>query len=158
MTYSIGEIAEMLKVETSTLRYYEQMGIFPNVKKVNGRRVFTDDDFKWLRVLKCMKKINMPIKKIQTYVQLAQQGDQTLKERYQMILEQKNVIKKEIEELQKCYQEFEFKEWYYQTAIEAGTEKILEEVVSNAPTLDVDIIPQNFKKEGKENEFSSRLG
>ena len=60
MTYSIGEIAEMLKVETSTLRYYDQMGIFPNVKKVNGRRVFTDDDFKWLRVLKCMKKINMP--------------------------------------------------------------------------------------------------
>ena len=60
--------------------------------------------------------------------------------------------------MQKCYQEFEFKEWYYQTAIEVGTEKILEEVVSNAQTLDVDIIPQNFKKEGKENEFSSRLG
>ena len=64
MTYSIGEIAEMLEVKPSTLRYYDKMGIFPNIKRVNGRRVFTDNDFKWLRVLKCMKKINMPVKKV----------------------------------------------------------------------------------------------
>jgi DNA-binding transcriptional MerR regulator len=148
MTYSIGEIAEMMEVEPSTLRYYDQMGIFPNIRRVSGRRVFTDEDFKWLRVLKCMKKINMPVKKIQEYVELAQKGDETLEQRYQMILEQKKVIKKEMEELQNCYKEFEYKEWYYKTAIEAGTEKVLENVTSNAPTLDVDIIPQNFKKEG----------
>lgn len=148
MTYSIGEIAKMLKVEPSTLRYYDQIGIFPNIKRVNGRRVFTDEDFKWLRVLKCMKKINMPIKKIRKYVQLAQKGDDTLIQRYQMILEQKEIVEKEIQELEKCYKEFAFKEWYYKTAIEAGTEKVLEKIVSNQPTLDVDIIPNNFKKEG----------
>ena len=144
MTYSIGEIAKMLKVEPSTLRYYDQIVIFPNIKRVNGRRVFTDEDFKWLRVLKCMKKINMPIKKIREYVQLAQKGDDTLIQRYQMILEQKEIVEKEIQELEKCYKELAFKEWYYKTAIEAGTEKVLEKVVSNQPTLDVDIIPDNF--------------
>lgn len=149
MSYSIGEIADILDVNTSTLRYYDQMGIFPNVKRVNGKRVFTDDDFKWLRVLKCMKKINMPVKKIREYVLLAQMGDDTLEERYQMILEQKKIIEKELDELQKCYKEFEFKEWYYKTAIEAGTEKVLENVVSNLPTLDIDVIPEDFRKEEK---------
>lgn len=149
MSYSIGEIADILGVNTSTLRYYDQMGIFPNVKRVNGKRVFTDDDFKWLRVLKCMKKINMPVKKIREYVLLAQMGDDTLEERYQMILEQKKIIEKELDELEKCYKEFEFKEWYYKTAIEAGTEKVLENVVSNLPTLDIDVIPEDFRKEEK---------
>lgn len=147
MEYSISEIAKMMDVEPSTLRYYDQIGIFPNIKRVNGRRVFTDEDFKWLRVLKCMKKINMPVKKIQEYVELAQKGDETLKERYQLILEQKKSIEKEIADLQECYKEFEYKEWYYKTAIEAGTEKIVENVTSNEPTLNVDIIPS--KKEGK---------
>lgn len=147
MTYSISEIAKMMHVEPSTIRYYDQMGIFPSIKRVNGRRVFSDEDFKWLRVLKCMKRINMPVKKIQEYVILAQKGDETLKQRYEMILEQKKLIEKEIAELQECYKEFEYKEWYYQTAIKAGTEKVVECVTTNKPTLDVDIIP--FKKEGK---------
>ncbi len=147
MTYSISEIAKMMGVESSTIRYYDQMGIFPNIKRVNGRRVFTDEDFKWLRVLKCMKRINMPVKKIQEYVALAQKGDATLKERYGLILEQKRLIEKEIAELQECYKEFEYKEWYYQTAIQAGTEKVVESVTSNEPTLHIDTIP--VKKGGK---------
>lgn len=147
MTYSISEIAKMMGVESSTIRYYDQMGIFPNIKRINGRRVFTDEDFKWLRVLKCMKRINMPVKKIQEYVALAQKGDATLKERYALILEQKRLIEKEIAELQECYKEFEYKEWYYQTAIKAGTEKVVECITSNEPTLHVDTIP--VKKEGK---------
>ncbi len=147
MTYSISEIAKMLEVEPSTIRYYDQMGIFPSIKRVNGRRVFTEEDFKWLRVLKCMKKINMPVKKIQEYVALAQKGDETLKERYELILEQKKLIEEEIAELKECYKEFEYKEWYYKTAIEAGTEKVVEGFTSNEPTLDIDIIP--LKKEGK---------
>ena len=42
----------------------------------------------------CMKKINMPIKKIKEYVDLSKQGDVTLNQRYSLILEQKEVIKK----------------------------------------------------------------
>ena len=145
MTYSIGQVAKIMKVNPSTLRYYDQMGIFPNIKRVNGKRVFSEEDFKWLRVLKCMKKINMPIKKIQEYVKLVQKGDETLEERYQMILEQKRVIMKEIKELQNCYKEFEYKEWYYKTAIKLGSEKEVENS-SPATFLHIDTIPINLRK------------
>lgn len=149
MSYSIKQIADMMGVTTATIRYYDDEGLLPNIKRINGRRVFEDEDFKWLRVLNCMKKINMPIKKIKEYVELAKLGDSTLQQRYNLILEQKAVIKNQIDELNMCLQEFEFKEWYYQTAIKAGTEKVLENITSNSPTLEVDKVPKNYKKEGK---------
>lgn len=149
MSYSIKQVADMMKVSTATIRYYDDEGLLPNIKRVNGRRVFENEDFKWLRVLNCMKKINMPIKKIKAYVELAKLGDSTLEQRYNLILEQKEMIKKQIEELNICLQEFEYKEWYYQTAIKAGTEKIVKNVTSISPTLEVDKIPKNYKKGGK---------
>ena len=149
MSYSIKKIADMMGVTTATIRYYDEEGLLPNIKRMNGRRIFEDEDFKWLRVLNCMKKINMPIKKIKKYVERAKQGDSTLEQRYRLILEQKTAIKNQINELNMCLQEFEYKEWYYQTAIEAGTEEILKDITSISPTLEVDKIPKNYKKEGK---------
>lgn len=149
MSYSIKEIADKMNVSTATLRYWDSEGLLPFVKRENGRRVFEDKDFKWLRVLNCMKNINMPIKKIREYVELALQGDSTLKERYELILEQKKFIQNQINDLNSCLKEFEYKEWYYKTAIEAGTEKVLENITSNSPTLEVDRIPKNYEKEGK---------
>lgn len=148
MSYSIRQIADMMGVSTATIRYYDEEGLLPNVKRINGRRVFEDENFKWLRLLNCMKHINMPIKKIKEYVKLAQKGDPTLQERYNLILEQKKIIQTEIEKLNICLNEFEYKEWYYKTAIEAGTEKVVENVISNSPTLEVDKIPKDYKKEG----------
>lgn len=148
MTYSIKEVADMMNVEPSTLRYYDSMGLLPGVKRVNKRRVFEDKDFKWLRVLNCMKKINMPIDKIKAYVELAEKGDSTLQDRFDMILEQKQIVLGQIAELKDCLKEFEYKEWYYTEAIKAGTEKVVENVTSCSPTLEVDTIPKN-KKEGK---------
>lgn len=149
MSYSIKQIADLMGVTTATIRYYDDEGLLPNIKRINGRRVFEDEDFKWLRVLNCMKKINMPIKKIKEYVELAKLGDSTLQQRYKLILEQKAIIKKQIDELNMCLQEFEYKEWYYQTAIEAGTEDVVKNITSISPTLEVDKIPKNYKKEGK---------
>ena len=149
MSYSIKEIADKMEVTTATLRYWDTEGLLPNVNKVNGRRIFEDKDFKWLRVLNCMKNINMPIKKIKEYVELAQKGDSTLKARYEMILEQKQVIQNQINDLNNCLKEFEYKEWYYETAIKAGTEKVVENVTSIAPTLEVDKIPKKYKEVNK---------
>ena len=79
--------------------------------KYNG--LFEDEDFKWLRVLNCLKNTNMPIKKIKRYVDLAQEGDATLKERQQLIQEQKQNILDQIKQFQYYLQEIEYKEWYY---------------------------------------------
>ena len=142
MSYTIGEIAEMMGVTPSTLRYYDQEGLLPEVNRVNGIRVFEDKDFAWLRILNCLKNTNMPIKKIKEYVELAKLGDSSLTERYEIIKEQKRSILEQIEQFQYYLKEVEFKEWYYKTALEEGTEKNMMEKIKNNPSFDLDEIPK----------------
>ena len=66
-----------------------------------------------------------------------------------MILEQKQVIQNQIKDLNNCLKEFEYKEWYYETAIKAGTEKVVENITSTLPTLEIDKIPKNERKDEK---------
>ncbi len=141
MSYSISEIAKMLNVSTYTIRYYDKEGLFPLVKRVNGIRVFEDKGFPWLRMLNCLKNLNMPIKKIKEYVDLALKGDETLKERYQLILEQEENIKKQIKDLNYYKKQIDFKKAYYEKAIEAGTEKAVEDWPNPEATLEVDELP-----------------
>ena len=143
MSYSISEIAKMLNVSAYTIRYYDKEGLFPFVKRVNGIRVFEDKGFPWLRMLNCLKNLNMPIKKIKEYVDLALKGDETLKERYQLILEQEENIKKQIKELNYYKKQIDFKKAYYEKAIEAGTEKAVEDWPNPEPTLKVDELPKH---------------
>lgn len=143
MSYSISEIAKMLNVSAYTIRYYDKEGLFPLVKRVNGIRVFEDKDFPWLRMLNCLKNLNMPIKKIKEYVDLALKGDDTLKERYELILEQEENIQKQIKELKYYKKQIDFKKAYYKKAIEAGTEKAVEDWPNPEPTLKVDELPKH---------------
>ena len=141
MSYSISEIAKMLNVSTYTVRYYDKEGLFPLVKRVNGIRVFEDKDFPWLRMLNCLKNLNMPIKKIKEYVDLALKGDETLKARYELILEQEKNIEKQLKELKYYKKHIDFKKAYYEKAIEAGTEEVVKDWPNPEATLDVDELP-----------------
>ena len=143
MGYSISEVAKMLNVSTYTIRYYDKEGLFPMVKRVNGIRVFEDKDFPWLRVLNCLKNTGMPIKKIKEYLDLCGKGDASLKERLNLILEQEEKIKKEIEILENNLKEIEFKKAYYKTAIENGSEETVKSWPIACATLDNDEIPKN---------------
>lgn len=141
MSYSIKQVAEMMGVTPSTLRYYDQEGLLPNINRKNGKRVFEDKDFKWLRLLNCLKNTNMPIKKIKEYCELAQKGDSTLKERYKLILEQKENILAQLKQLEYYLKEVEYKEWYYKEAIKEGTEKNILAKLPDLPTLELDQVP-----------------
>lgn len=141
MSYSISEIAEMMNVAPSTIRYYDKIGLLPNIKRKNGIRVFEDEDFEWLRVLNCLKNTNMPLAKIKEYGELVKYGDSSLAERYELIKEQKEKILNEIVKLDYYLKEIEYKEWYYKTAIEAGTESIHDNRGIKAD-LEPDTIPE----------------
>jgi DNA-binding transcriptional MerR regulator len=50
--YSIGEVAEMLDVPISTVRFWEnEFDILKPMKNKKGNRLFTPDDIKHLRIL-----------------------------------------------------------------------------------------------------------
>lgn len=144
MSYTISQVAQMMGVTPSTLRYYDKEGLLPNVKRVNGIRVFEDADFPWLRILNCLKGTGMPIRQIKKYVDLCAAGDATLEQRYAIIKEQRQHVLDQIEQLNFYLKELDYKDWYYQEAIKAGTEKAVyhPDSISN---LTLDQIPEmNF--------------
>ncbi|MCR5349425.1 MAG: MerR family transcriptional regulator [Acholeplasmatales bacterium] len=142
MEYTISDIAKLMGVSTYTLRYYDKEGLFPNVKRVNGIRVFEDKDFEWLRVLNCLRNINMPIKKMKEYVELCQQGDVSLKDRLKMIEEQEESINAQIKALEYYKQEIDFKKKYYEEAIKAGSESAVRSWSCKDATLELDKLPK----------------
>ncbi len=125
MTYTIKEAAKIIGVPQSTLRYYDSMGLLPFVKrKESGYRMFSDNDIKMLKVIECLKKSGMSINEIKQFSKWVEKGDASLQERYQMFLERKKAVEEEIKELEKTLEFIDHKVWYYETAIEAGTESI----------------------------------
>ena len=144
MTYTVGEMAKLLDLPASTLRYYDKEGLLPFVERTSGGiRVFQDRDFQWLHVIGCMKKAGMPIKDIRRYIELSIQGDGTIDERLQMFRHQRQVLLDQIEELQHTLQMVDYKCWYYETAQKAGTVEALQSIWEED-------IPQPFRDIRKE--------
>ncbi len=82
MTYTISEMARLLGVAPSTLRYYDKEGLLPPIERsAGGIRVFRDKDYEWLRIIECLKQTGMQLRDIRAYLQLTLQGDKTISER-----------------------------------------------------------------------------
>lgn len=124
-TYTIKEVAETLDMNASTIRYYDAEGLLPFMeRKASGYRIFTERNIATLRVIHCLKKTGMSIKEIRQFSKWLEQGDASLQQRYDMFLERKRAVEQQISELQDFLKVINYKCWYYETAIEAGTEKI----------------------------------
>jgi DNA-binding transcriptional MerR regulator len=64
MGYSITEAAEKIHLSTYTLRYYDKMGLLPFVERNElGNGDFKEKNLEWLKLIRCLKNSNMPIKK-----------------------------------------------------------------------------------------------
>lgn len=125
MPYTIKQAAEQMGVSVPTLRYYDREGLLPFIdKKPNGTRIFKEEDFQGLAVISCMKKSGVAIKDIRKYIELCEAGDNTLEQRLTIFLERKADVFKQMEELNEIMKTIEHKIWYYETAIEAGTESV----------------------------------
>ncbi|WP_410982018.1 MerR family transcriptional regulator [Bacillus cereus] len=68
--FTIGEMAKMHKIAESTLRYYDEKGIFhPSiVDPQTNYRYYTIDQFSLLDTIKFLRQLNISLKEIKTYI------------------------------------------------------------------------------------------
>lgn len=93
MVYTVGEMAKLLDIPASTLRYYDKEGLLPFVERSSGGiRLFRESDFEWLQVIGCMKKAGMSIRDIRQYIEQAQRGDDTIALRLVILRRQREVL------------------------------------------------------------------
>ena len=97
MNLSIKEAAEKFNITPYTLRYYEREGLIPSVQRnESGRRTYTEADLGWLQMVCCMRATGMSISYIKKYIDLCTSDKDTLEEKRNIMLEQKEKIEEEI--------------------------------------------------------------
>ena len=125
--YTIGEVSKKTNIPPSTLRYYEKEGLLPSVSRTDsGIRKFDDDDLDRLSIIECLKKTGLSIKKIKQFIDWCSEGDSTIQLRYEMFKECREETLRKINELKETLEMIDYKCWYYETAMKAGTTKIHE--------------------------------
>lgn len=122
MFYTVGEMSNKLNVAPSTLRYYDKEGLLPFVERSSGGiRMFKEEDFRWLSIIECLKKTGLPIKEIKTFIDWCMEGDSTIEQRLKLMQAQREVVRKQIAQMQETLAVLDYKCWYYETAKDAGT-------------------------------------
>ena len=143
MELSISEVARKMNLTIPTLRYYDNLGLLPNLKKNKaGNRIFTDEDIEVIRIIGYLKKSGIQLNEIKEFINWCKQGDATLENRLNLFKRRKGKVLQQINELQETLSLIEFKEWYYTKAVKDGTEKI----VKNMPIQEMPIkVQEEFK-------------
>lgn len=127
MLYTVGEMAKLLDIAPSKLRYYDKEGLLPFVERSKGgMRMFKDSDYELLQIIECLKKTGMQLKDIRDFVHMTTQGDTTIDDRLQLFIKRREEVKRQIADLQEMLNTIDFKCWYYETANQAGTTAALD--------------------------------
>lgn len=88
MEMSIGEVAEIAEVATSTLRYYEDIGLISATRRVNGRRRYAPTILPVLALIQLAKDSNFSLDEIKELL-YDYPSEMPISERWQMIAERK---------------------------------------------------------------------
>ena len=98
----IKEVSKLYDITPDTLRYYEKVGIIPRVPRdESGIRNYDEKSCEWIAMMICLRKANVEISTLVEYVAMVQQGDKTLDERCNMLIEERKKQIQHIDELQK---------------------------------------------------------
>ncbi|WP_159888155.1 MerR family transcriptional regulator [Paenibacillus puerhi] len=122
---TIKEISEQTGISAYTLRYYEREGLLPYVKRdQSGNRLYDEESLEWLSFTMGLRATGMPLAQIKRYVDLYQEGENTLKLRKQMMLKHKEKVERDLSETVKCLERINYKLALYDMQ-EKGLTKML---------------------------------
>lgn len=98
---TIAEVSKQYDIPADTLRYYERVGLIPSVpRSKSGFRDYDEGSCKWVQFAKCMRAAGIQVEALIEYVSLFQQGDTTQAARKQILLEQRELLRARLAEMQ----------------------------------------------------------
>jgi DNA-binding transcriptional MerR regulator len=106
---TIAEVADLLDITAHTLRYYEREGLVEVGRDGLGHRVYDAAAVRRLVFLTRMRLSGMPMRDLQHYISLVDEGDGTVPERLDMLIEHRDTIRRRIRELTLSLAATEFK-------------------------------------------------
>lgn len=114
----IAEVSEKFDINSTTLRYYEKIGLMDPVEKdASGHRNYQEKDLRRINFIKCMRTAGMSIENIKKYVDLFHEGEDTISARKELLVQQHTELKAQMAELQKAIDYLETKIANYEEKI-----------------------------------------
>lgn len=96
---TITEVSNLLDISPHTLRYYERIGLVEVARDGSGHRRYDPKAVRRLVFLTRMRLSGMAMRDLQHYMSLVDDGDGTVPERLDMLLEHRDTIRRQIKEL-----------------------------------------------------------
>lgn len=107
---TITQTAEKYGLKPDTLRYYERIGLIPEVpRQKNGNRYYNDGLQGWIEMIVCLRHSDVPVEKLLDYADMLRQGDATLDARQELLEEQLDELFLKQKNLQRSIDRLEHK-------------------------------------------------
>ena len=112
--YSIHEVCERTGLTAHTLRYYEKEKLLPSVgRSAGGFRQYTDEDMESLTMICCLKNTGMSLQDIARFMELTREGDQTLRQRCELLKRHRERVLERMQEMQRHLEKVSCKVEYF---------------------------------------------
>ncbi|OJG24825.1 hypothetical protein RR47_GL002181 [Enterococcus columbae DSM 7374 = ATCC 51263] len=96
---NISQVAENFDLTPATLRYYEKIGLIPDIQRKNGVRNYNAQDLDWIEFIKCMRSAGLSIESLIDYTRLYHEGPQTADERMKILIKERELLFERYQEL-----------------------------------------------------------
>ncbi|MBQ6039526.1 MAG: MerR family transcriptional regulator [Oscillospiraceae bacterium] len=118
---TIKEVCSKFGISPDTLRYYERVGVIPEVHRTpGGIRDYTEEDIGWVETAACFRSAGMPIDLLAAYVRLYKEGDSTIPERCELLREARARILAERQKCDDALAKMDAKIKVYEKAVQTG--------------------------------------
>ncbi|MFE2159172.1 MerR family transcriptional regulator [Streptomyces lydicus] len=99
--YTIREVAAYTGLSAPTLRWYEEIGLLPEVARTHsGQRVFSNRDLDWLAFVRRLRMTGMPVADMVHFAGLIGRGEDTYDERREILEQTRREVVARMAELQ----------------------------------------------------------
>ena len=118
---TIKEVCEKYDLTPDTLRYYERVGVIPEVNRTKGGiRDYSEQDISWVENAVCMRSAGVPVEMLIEYVKLFREGDSTIEARRDLLIEARVEVQKQLDKYQATMEKLDYKISRYDEALKTG--------------------------------------
>lgn len=113
-TYTIKEISNLFQLPTSTLRYYEEVGILTDIARTDsGQRIYEEKHVNRLKTICCFKQTGMTISQLQIFFSYEEKEQECIDDILSLLTQQKENVETQLAQMQKAYEHVKRKLHYY---------------------------------------------
>ena len=118
---TVKDVCEQFGITADTLRYYEKVGAIPKVARSKGGiREYDEEALGWVRNAVCLRKAGVSVEAIAEYVRLFEMGDETLRDRLELLVGERDGLKAQLDELTAAVELLDWKISRYREAVKTG--------------------------------------